>query len=108
MFEQPIQRGQRPAGTPHAHEWQVNGRRQVAGTKNMENKTRKILDQISAGRSYEQILANDRTLSYHDIFHVVTEAPTSFWKKASAKTTVPTNIPGDSANTPTTAKHRRD
>ena len=38
-----------------------------------------ILEAIAAGRSCEQILAADRKLSYHDIFHAVAEAPTGFW-----------------------------
>jgi hypothetical protein len=44
-----------------------------------------ILEAIAAGRTCEQILAADRTLSYHDIFHAVAEAPTSFWSKTSRR-----------------------
>ena len=44
-----------------------------------------ILEAIAAGRTCEQILAADRKLSYHDIFHAVAEAPTGFWDNPSAK-----------------------
>jgi hypothetical protein len=44
-----------------------------------------ILKAIAAGRSCEQILASDRTLSYHHIFHAVAEAPTTFWDNNPAK-----------------------
>ena len=47
-------------------------------------KSREILKAIAKGRSCEQILAGDRTLTYHDIFHSVSEVPTSHWKKRSA------------------------
>ncbi len=40
-----------------------------------------ILAAIAAGRTCEQILAADRTLSYHDIFHAIAEAPTGFWER---------------------------
>ena len=43
-----------------------------------------ILRAIAAGRSCEQILTADRTLTYHDIFHAVAEAPTSHWDRPSA------------------------
>jgi hypothetical protein len=45
-----------------------------------------ILEAIAAGRSCEQILWADRTLTYHDIFHAVAEAPTSHWDKPLAVT----------------------
>jgi hypothetical protein len=45
------------------------------------NKSRGILKAIGKGQSCEQILANDRTLTYHDIFHAMTEAPTSHWRR---------------------------
>lgn len=47
----------------------------------------RILEAIASGRSCEQILASDRTLSYHDIFHAVTEVPTSYWDKAPGENT---------------------
>ena len=42
-----------------------------------------ILEALASGRSCEQILSEDRTLSYHDIFHAVAEAPTSYWDRSS-------------------------
>jgi hypothetical protein len=50
----------------------------------MQSKSQKILKAITAGHSCDQILANDGTLTYHDIFHVVKEVPTSFWTRESA------------------------
>jgi hypothetical protein len=44
-----------------------------------------ILQAIAAGRSCEQILAEDQTLCYHDIFHAIAEAPTSYWEKVGAR-----------------------
>jgi hypothetical protein len=44
-----------------------------------------ILEAIASGRSCEQILAADRTLSYRHIFHAVAEAPTTYWDKPPAK-----------------------
>ena len=76
-------------------------------TNDLRAKLNGILDAIASGRSCEQILAGDRTLSYRDIFHAVAEAPTTFWDKAPAERT------GDgarcrtsSARTP--AKQRKD
>jgi hypothetical protein len=51
--------------------------------KELRAKLDGILEAIAAGRTCEQILAEDRTLCYHDIFHAVAEAPTSYWDKAS-------------------------
>ena len=52
------------------------------------NETRRklngILEALASGRSCEQILAEDLTLSYHDIFHAVAEAPTSYWDRSAA------------------------
>ena len=47
-------------------------------------KAQAILKAIAAGRSCEQILANDKTLTYHDIFHSVADAQTNHWRKLSA------------------------
>jgi hypothetical protein len=55
------------------------------GTKEL-NKQSRILVALAAGHSCEEILATDRTLSYHDIFHAIAEAPTSYWRKQSAET----------------------
>ena len=51
----------------------------------MDNKTRDILKAIAAGHSCKQILVDDSTLTYHDIFHVLAGVSTSHWRKASAK-----------------------
>jgi len=56
-------------------------------TNDLRAKLNGILDAIASGRSCEQILARDRTLSYRDIFHAVAEAPTTFWDKAPAERT---------------------
>lgn len=53
----------------------------------MNKKSRAILEALTAGHSCEQILAGDGSLSYHDIFHAVTETPTSYWKKAPTVST---------------------
>lgn len=53
-------------------------------SNDLQRKLNGILEAIASGRTCEQILATDRSLSYHDIFHAVAEAPTSYWSKASA------------------------
>ena len=60
-----------------------------------------ILEAIAAGRTCEQILAADRKLSYHDIFHAVAEAPTCFWERPTAKSG------GDSQPRPANPPQRR-
>jgi hypothetical protein len=50
----------------------------------MRNKSVVILKAVAAGQTCEQILAADHSLSYHDVFHAIAEAPTSHWKKAPA------------------------
>ena len=50
--------------------------------KELRTKLNGILQAIADGHSCEQILAEDRTLSYRDIFHAVAEAPTSYWDRA--------------------------
>jgi uncharacterized protein (DUF433 family) len=52
--------------------------------KKLSQKARDILGAIAKGSSCEQILADDPTLTYHDIFHAASESPTSFLKKKSA------------------------
>jgi hypothetical protein len=42
-----------------------------------------ILGAIAGGRSIFEILAADQSVTYHDIFHAVSEAPTSIWTKAA-------------------------
>ena len=49
--------------------------------KDLREKLNGILEAIAAGHSCEQILAADHTLSYHDIFHAVAEAPTTYWDR---------------------------
>jgi hypothetical protein len=51
--------------------------------KEVRAKLNSILEAIASGRTCEQILAADRSLSYRDIFHAVAEAPTSYWDKAA-------------------------
>ena len=53
-------------------------------TREQRAKLDGILEAIAAGRTCEEILAADRTLSYRDIFHAVAEAPTSYWERACA------------------------
>ena len=53
--------------------------------KELRAKLEGILQAIADGRSCEQILASDRTLSYRHIFHAVAEAPTTFWDNTRAK-----------------------
>jgi hypothetical protein len=70
-------------------------------------KSRDILKAVAAGRSCEQILAGDGTLTYHDIFHVVTEAPTSFWRKPSARNTGK-QLPAEASSARKPLRHSRD
>jgi hypothetical protein len=55
--------------------------------KELRHRLNGILEAIAAGRSCEQILAADQSLSYRDIFHAVAEAPTSYWVKTSTGNT---------------------
>ncbi len=73
----------------------------------MEEKSNHILKAIDAGYSCEQILASDRALTYHDIFHAVTEAPTSHWRRA-APPTAGTRPSGDATSSPSRVRRRRD
>ena len=73
----------------------------------MDKKSQDILKAISTGQSCEQILASDGTLTYHDIFHALTEAPTSHWKKTSAKGSGG-GLFGDATSGRTPARRRRD
>ncbi len=66
-----------------------------------------ILEAIASGRTCEEILAADHTLSYHDIFHAVAEAPTSYWEKVTAdEAGAPSVAKRSSARTP--LRHRTD
>ena len=73
----------------------------------MDKKSQDILKAISAGQSCEQILASDRTLTHHDIFHALTEAPTNHWKKTSAKG-MGGGLFGDGTSDRVPARRRRD
>jgi hypothetical protein len=53
--------------------------------ENMKRKSRGIVEALIAGDSCGQIPARDGILMNHDIFHALSEAPTGFWKKASAR-----------------------
>jgi len=55
--------------------------------KEQRQRLKGILEALAAGHTCEQILSADRTLTYHDIFHAVAEAPTSHWAKPSAGNT---------------------
>ena len=52
--------------------------------KKPNQKSRAILKSIAEGHSFEQILAQNPSLNYHDIFRAVTEAPTSYWRRKPA------------------------
>jgi uncharacterized protein (DUF433 family) len=51
----------------------------------IDKKSRVVLKALAQGRSCRQILADDRTLSSHDIFHALSEAPTKFWRRKPAQ-----------------------
>jgi hypothetical protein len=58
------------------------------------NKTaRALLKALAEGRSYEQILAGDQTLTSHDLFHTLSETSTSFWSKNPAPKRKPRQTP---------------
>jgi hypothetical protein len=48
----------------------------------ISRKSHGILNAIADGHSISQILAADRSLTCHDVFHAVSEAPTNHWRKA--------------------------
>ena len=75
--------------------------------KELRERLKGILKAIAAGRSCEQILAADRTLTYHDIFHAVAEAPTSHWDRPLARHAREESLrPPNSVRTP--ARQRTD
>jgi hypothetical protein len=49
--------------------------------KELKKKAGSIVEAFAAGRTCEQILEADSSLTYHDIFHAVAEMPTSHWKR---------------------------
>lgn len=42
---------------------------------------RAIRKALAEGKSFEQILARNPTLNYHDIFRAAAEVPTSYWSR---------------------------
>jgi len=50
----------------------------------MNKKSRAVLKALSEVHSYEQILSGNRKLTAHDIFHALSETPTSHWRKKPA------------------------
>jgi hypothetical protein len=73
----------------------------------LSKKSHAIVEAIAAGHSCEQILAADRTLTYHDIFHAVTEIPTSHWRKPAAGVSS-RRCPRQTGSIRTPAKQRSD
>jgi hypothetical protein len=49
----------------------------------ISEKSRAVLKALAKVRSYEQILAADRTLTAHDVFRALSESPTGFWSRKS-------------------------
>ncbi len=72
----------------------------------LNNKLHSILAAIAEGHTCEEILAADHTLSYHDIFHAIAEAPTSYWERAPARKRGADRAPEPVA-TPQTSWHQR-
>jgi hypothetical protein len=44
-------------------------------------KSQAILKALAEGSSFEQILARDPSLTYHDVFRAASESPTRHWRK---------------------------
>jgi hypothetical protein len=51
----------------------------------VSEKSRAVLKALAQGRSYQQVLAADRTLTAHDVFRALSELPTGFWFKKSVR-----------------------
>lgn len=49
--------------------------------KRISPKSREVLKAIAKGKSCDQILAADETLTSHDVFRALSESPTNFWNK---------------------------
>jgi uncharacterized protein (DUF433 family) len=47
----------------------------------VSEKSRLVLKALAKGRSYEEILAANPTLTAHDVFRAMSESPTGFWNK---------------------------
>jgi hypothetical protein len=52
--------------------------------KEISQKSRAVLKALTKGRSYQQILAADPTLTAHDVFRALSESPTRFWDKRTS------------------------
>jgi len=76
-------------------------------SREVRTKLNGILEAIAAGQTCEQILEADHTLTYHDIFHAVAEAPTSYWDKAAVKHPA-AKTPGTVDPLPTPIRHLTD
>ena len=77
------------------------------GPDELKERLNRILQAIAAGRSCEQILTADPSLSYHDIFHAIAEAPTTYWTRISARRD-PKGSGAPAHPSPAPAKHRID
>ncbi len=55
--------------------------RTPADVKAKRKRSRAILKAVAEGMSFEQILARNPNLNYHDIFRAAAEAPTSHWSR---------------------------
>jgi len=53
----------------------------------ISKKSRAVLKALIKGRSCEEVLAADRTLTAHDVFRALSESPTGFWDKRTATKT---------------------
>jgi hypothetical protein len=53
--------------------------------KYISEKSRLVLKALAKGRSYQQVLAADPNLTEHDVFRALSESPTGYWSKKSAK-----------------------
>lgn len=53
----------------------------------VSEKSRAVLKALAKVRSYEQVLAADRTLTAHDVFRALSESPTGFWNKGAISKT---------------------
>jgi hypothetical protein len=85
----------------------IHREQQIMEQKELRAKLNGILQAIAAGRSCEEILASDQSLSYRHIFHAVAEAPTTFWDRSPAEKAAKRSPPKPgSPRTP--AKQRTD
>lgn len=50
----------------------------------INKKSRTVLAALAEGCSCEEILADDRNLTSHDIFRAISQVSTTFWKKGLA------------------------